>query len=234
MIGITLEQVIEAALDARVSSMWSALPGRVLSWSQTGTCSVQPIPALVQGDDTLTLPALSGVPIAYPAGAGGSVTYPLKAGDYVILIFSSSPLAAFRANGAEGDPGETRRFDLSDAWCIPIAGGAAPASATDRITIAQPSELDSKVQVGVSPALPPTWPAQVPAVPDAVVPPLAPGFRQVSGRAARTGDTIKIIVDEPTVTAFVAAMAAISAGAPVVPFDMVGTIASGSDVVEVL
>jgi hypothetical protein len=73
----------------------------------------------------------------------------------------------------------------------------------------------------------------VPATPDAIVPPLAPGLRQTSGRAARTGDTIKIIVDAATINAFIAGMAAVAAGAPVTPFDMVGVIASGSDVVEV-
>jgi hypothetical protein len=233
VIGITLEQVLDAALDARVASMWSALPGRVLAWSPTGTCSVQPFPATIIDGEETPLPALADVPIAYPAGAGGSITYPLEAGDYVLLIFSSSPLARFRSSGAEGDQGETRRFDLSDAWCIPMAGGAALTSATDRVTIGQPSALDAKVQVGATPVLPPTPPVQVPAIADPIVPPLAPGFRQPSGRAARTGDTIKIVVDQPTIEAFVAGMAAIAAGAPVTPFDMVGVIASGSDVVEV-
>ena len=233
MIGVTLEQVLDAALEARISSMWSALPARVLSWSTNGTCSVQPFPAMVQDDETMPLPSLSGVPVAYPAGAGGSITYPLEAGDYVLLIFSSSPLAAWRNNGNEGDPGETRRFDLSDAWCIPLASKTAPTSSTDRVIVKQPKALNNKVQIGAAPVLPPTPPAQVVATPDAIVPPLLPGFRQPSGRAARTGDTIKIIVDEPTVSAFVTAMAAIASGAPVVPFDMVGVIASGSDVVEV-
>lgn len=233
MIGVTLEQVIDEAINARIETMWSALPGVVLSWSTSGTASVQPFPAVNINGATESLPVLSNVPVAYPAGAGGSVTYPLRAGDKVILIFSSAPLATWRETGDEGDPVDVRRFDLSDAWCIPVAGGEAPTAQTDRVIIAQPDQANDKVQVGVVPLLPAIPPAQVPATPDGVVPPLAPGFRQTSGRAARTGDTIKIIVDQPTITAFVAAMAAVAAGAPVVPFDMVGVIASGSDVVEV-
>lgn len=233
MIGITLEQVIDEAITSRMQSVWTALPGVVVSWSNTGTATVQPFPAVDINGETQPLPMLAGIPVAYPAGAGGSMTYPLEAGDKVILIFSSLPLATWRETGDMGDPFDVRRHDLSDAWCIPVAGGTAPGSQIDRVTIAQPSAVDAKVQVGVLPLLPATPPAQVPATPDAVVPPLLPGFRQTSGRAARTGDTIKIIVDQPTVTAFVAAMAAIAAGAPVVPFDMIGAIASGSDVVEV-
>lgn len=233
MIGVTLEQVIDEAISARIETMWSALPGVVVSWSTSGTASVQPFPAVNINGATESLPLLTGVPVAYPAGAGGSVTYPLKAGDKVILIFSSAPLSTWRDTGDEGDPVDVRRFDLSDAWCIPVAGGSSPTAQADRVVIAQPDALNDKVQVGVVPVIPPTPPAQVPATPDAILPPLAPGFRQTSGRAARTGDTIKIIVDQPTITAFVAAMAAVAAGVPVTPFDMVGVIASGSDVVEV-
>lgn len=234
MIGLSLEEVLNDAIDGRLDNIWTALPGTVLAWDPSGTASVQPFPSITQDGESVPLPPLVSVPVAYPAGAGGSITYPLKAGDKVLLIFSTLPLATWRETDDTGNPVDTRRFDLSDAWCIPVAGGSAPTAQTDRMVIAQPDSLDNKVQLGVAPIVPPTPPVQVPAAPDAIIPPLAPGLRQESGRAARTGDTIKIVVDQPTVAAFVAAMAAIAAGAPVVPFDMTGAIASGSDVVEVM
>lgn len=233
MIGVTLEQVIDDAITNRLQGVWTALPGVVVSWSTSGRAAVQPFPGVLINGELQPLPVLTDVPVAYPAGAGGSITYPLEAGDKVILIFSSSPLALWRETGDEGDPFDVRRHDLSDAWCIPVAGGSAPTAQTDRVIVAQPSGQNDKLQIGVAPLLPATPPAQVPAVPDGVVPPLAPGLRQTSGRAARTGDTIKIIVDQPTVSNFIAGMAAIAAGLPVTPFDMTGCIASGSDIVEV-
>lgn len=230
MIGITLEQVLEAAIEARVASMWSALPGRVLSWSPSGTCSVQPFPAAVLNGETMPLPSLDGVPIAYPAGAGGSITYPLKAGDCVLLIFSSSPLARFRSDGAEGDQGESRRFDLSDAWCIPMAGGSSPTSATDRVTVAQPSAQNSKVQIGATPAVPPLPAVPVPLAPGPV---LLPGTMQPTGRAARTGDTVTVTLDAIAVGQLIAAMAIIAGGGVPPDIHAPGVIVSGSDIVEV-
>lgn len=233
MIGITLEQVIDEAITSRLQNVWTALPGVVVSWSTSGTASVQPFPGVLINGELQPLPVLTNVPVAYPAGAGGSVTYPLEAGDKVILIFSSSPLALWRDTGDEADPFDVRRHDLSDAWCIPVAGGSAPAAQADRVIVAQPSGQNDKLQLGVAPLLPATPPAQVPAVPDGIVPPLLPGLRQTSGRAARTGDAIKIIVDQTVVTNLIAGFAAVAAGVPVTPFDMTGCIASGSDIVEV-
>ena len=73
----------------------------------------------------------------------------------------------------------------------------------------------------------------VPSSPDAVAPPLPPFFRQASGRAARTGDTVKTTIDKPTIQAIIAGMAAIAGGGDPVPYEMSGAIASGSSVVEV-
>jgi hypothetical protein len=78
MIGITLEQVIDEAITSRLQNVWTALPGVVVSWSTSGTASVQPFPGVLINGELQSLPVLTDVPVAYPAGAGGSMTYPLE------------------------------------------------------------------------------------------------------------------------------------------------------------
>lgn len=229
MIGISLEQVIDEALTAKLATVWNALPATVTAWSPSGSVSVQPFPAVEVNGEIQAMPPLSNVPVAYPAGAGGSMTYPLRAGDTVLLIFSSASLAAYRETGSTGDPADVRRFDLSDAWCIPVAGGNAPTSQTDRVVIAQPDQLGNKVQVGVTPAaVPPVVP--VPLVPGPILP---PGTMQPAGRAARTGDAITVTLDAAAVAELVAAMAVIAAGGVPPDIHAPGVITTGSDVVEV-
>lgn len=229
MIGITLEQVIDDAISSRLANVWTALPATVTSWSPSGTVSVQPFPAVDLDGVAQAMPSLSSVPVAYPSGAGGSLTYPLRAGDTVILIFSSSPLATYRETGSTGDPVDVRRFDLSDAWCIPVAGGARPTAQTDRAILAQPDDTGSKVQVGVTPAVAPVV-VPVPLVPGPV---LAPGTMQPPGRAARTGDAVTVTLDAAAVAELVAAMAVIAGGGVPPDIHAPGVIVSGSDVVEV-
>lgn len=229
MIGYTLEQVIDDAMTRRLASVWTALPGTVVAWSTSGTATVQPFPAVEQDGEIQTMPTLSNIPVAYPAGSGGSLTYPLRSGDVVLIIFSTAPLAAYRETGSTGDPMETRRHDLSDAWCIPVAGGPTPTAQTNRAILAQPDDTGAKVQVGVVPAIvPPVVP--VPLVPGPV---LAPGTMQPSGRAARTGDSITVTLDANAVAELVAAMAIIAGGGVPPDIHAPGVIISGSDVVEV-
>lgn len=224
-----LAALIDQAIDSRSADLWTALPALVSGFdAASSTCTVTPFPSIYQDGEAVPLPALSGIPVAYPTGAGGSITWPLQAGDVVLVIFASASLAQYRTTGNTGDPQDTRRNDLSDAWAIPLAGGSAPASDTLNTTVAQADLLGAKVVVGATRAFVPVVP--VPLVPGPV---LAPGFMQPAGRAARTGDTVKIKIQAPEVAALIAAFAAVAAGTPVTPIEISGVIVSGSDFVEV-
>lgn len=205
MIGPTLEEVLDQVVTSRLQSVYTSLPGRVLAFNPlSSTCTVQPFPAIYQDGEAVDLPVLHGVPVGFPSGGGASITYPLTSGDVVLLVFASAPLGRYREEGAEGDPSDVRRFDLSDAWALPLAGGGQPAATTGRLVVTQPTL--GKVQVG-----------------DGLLTPAA----------ARVGDQITITMDAINVNLLVTAMAQIAATGTCVPFPLNGLITTGSSIVEV-
>ena len=231
MIGPTLEEVLDQVVTSRLQSVYTSLPGRVLAFNPlSSTCTVQPFPAIYQDGEAVDLPVLHGVPVGFPSGGGASITYPLTSGDVVLLVFASAPLGRYREDGAEGDPSDVRRFDLSDAWALPLAGGGQPAATIDRLTIEQPTGTFGigKVQVGVLSIAPPA--TLIDMINGPIVP---PGKMQLPGRAARCGDTVKVVLDEAAIISLIAQIAAIAAGLPVTSIEIPGIIASGSDFVEV-
>jgi hypothetical protein len=205
MIGPTLEEVLDQVVTSRLQSVYTSLPGRVLAFNPfSSTCTVQPFPAIYQDGEAVDLPVLHGVPVGFPSGGGASITYPLESGDVVMLVFASAPLGRYREDGAEGDPSDVRRFDLSDAWALPLAGGSQPSATTGRLVVTQPTL--GKVQVG-----------------DGLLTPAA----------ARVGDQITITMNSVNVNLLITAMAQIAATGTCVPFPLTGTITTGSNIVEV-
>lgn len=201
----TLEEVIDRAFDSRMSGVWTALPGRVKVFdAATSTATVQPFPSMFLAGEALAIPEIADVPVSYPQGGGASITYPLQPGDVVLLLFSTLPLSRYREEGADGNPVDTRRFDLSDAWAIPLAGGDQPGATAGRMVAAQPTL--GKVQIGTG---------------------------GVTPAAARVGDTVSIPMNTVTVGQLVSAMAQIAATGSCAPFNLAGTITSGSAIVEV-
>lgn len=207
-----LEDVIEQAMESRLAAVWTALPGRVKAFdAASSTCTVQPFPSVWEAGDAVAMPAIADVPVTYPSGGGSSMTWPLEAGDFVLLVFSTLPLGRFRADGADGNPVDTRRFDLSDAWALPLKSGNQPPATAGRTVIRQPTL--GKIQVGTG---------------------------GVTPAAARVGDSVGVVIGPTQGAAFQAWMldcvAWVTAGSPNPPpadFTLQGTIVSGSSTVEV-
>lgn len=119
-----LEQVIRMFLD----QVRTGLPGRIVSYDATAQkASVQILVQfgeIVAGDRVVQpIAPLADVPVIFIGGNGGKTrrTYPVVAGDLCWLMFSSSSMALFKAQGAPNgpvDPGDDTRHRLSDAVCI--------------------------------------------------------------------------------------------------------------------
>lgn len=149
----SLEQLLADAIESQTRDLWTSLPARVTAWSggTTPKVTVQPFPATYLDGEPVALPELGDVPVCYAGGAGGGIVYPLQAGDVVLLVFSSLPVGQFRNSGSEGDPGEIRHHDLSDAFALPLrCAGAGPSAAAGVLAVVRPTS--GKVKLGTTAA----------------------------------------------------------------------------------
>lgn len=119
------EEAMRIALDGRQSSLWTAMPGLIVSVDYAKmTCSVQPaIQGTISNPDGTTenvnLPVLVDVPIVYPGAKGYVLTFPLTAGDEVLVVFASRCIDSWWQSGGIQKAAEFRMHDLSDAFAIP-------------------------------------------------------------------------------------------------------------------
>lgn len=120
-----VEEALRTALDGRQSLIWTCLPAIVTAVDLTAmTCEAQPaIQGMVTDEDGSThpvnLPLLVDVPVCFPSAGGFIITFPMKAGDEVLVVFSSRCIDAWWQSGGVGRPIELRMHDLSDGFAIP-------------------------------------------------------------------------------------------------------------------
>lgn len=125
----TLAEVIRSAMDCRDLEFHTSLPCRVEKFDPaTQTADVKPLirrrfqnPDGTEIDESIAV--IPRVPIAWPRAGNFHITWPIKKGDLVEVIITEASRDNFQAgDGAEVDPDDFRRFDLSDAWAYPAAG----------------------------------------------------------------------------------------------------------------
>ncbi len=118
------EESLRLALESQQAQIWTALPGIVSGVDLSKqTVSVQPS---VQGSvsdssgniTNVNLPVLVDVPIVWPRAGGFALTFPIKAGDEVLVVFSSRCIDAWWQSGGVGQAAEVRMHDLSDGFAI--------------------------------------------------------------------------------------------------------------------
>lgn len=136
-----LSEILQAAMDARLSSAHVALPGKVLSYDSTKqTADVEVgvnrlVPTNVEGEfRSEKIPPVYAVPVCWPRGNGQHFAPGLAAGDGVLLVICDIDPSTWARTGGVSDPADLRRMDLSHAVCIPgfaPAGSALPPTAKD-------------------------------------------------------------------------------------------------------
>ena len=135
----TLAHVLDLAISGAMDEVRVALPGRVTAYnSSTQRVDVQPlVKDGFEAEDgtrqTTRLPVIPDVPVVFPGSGAFRVTFPISVGDNILLVFSSSSIARWKASGGEVDPGDDRHHQLSDAVAIPglQASPATNASTTN-------------------------------------------------------------------------------------------------------
>jgi len=117
----SLVAAIETTVLTLLTSVHTSLPGRIETYDfSKQRATVKPLIKKKFLDETvLELPILTNVPVVFPRTKQSGITFPLERGDGVLLIFSERSLERWKASGREVEPGDPRKFDLSDGIAIP-------------------------------------------------------------------------------------------------------------------
>lgn len=156
---ISMASVLREAFDSALLDVHVAMPGKVVTYDSS-RCVVDVLPMIrravqdrhgeVQHED---LPVIPNVPVAFGRGGGFSFTWPLNKGDFVLLVFNSSAIAAWREAGDVSDPVDLRRHDLSYPVAFPCISPDADVPPTEsNAARLEVSGNTTHVQVGDSTA----------------------------------------------------------------------------------
>lgn len=118
---VTLSQAIENTFMTLISNLHTCLPGRIETYDfKRQKATVKPlIKKKFFGGNISPLPILTNVPVVFPRTKKAGITFPLSRGDGVLIVFSERSLEAWYSSGDDSEPQDSRKFDLSDAICIP-------------------------------------------------------------------------------------------------------------------
>jgi hypothetical protein len=121
----SLTELFQAAIDARLTDLSVAIPGKVLAYDAAHqTVDVAPQVQRViftdDGEKTLeALPPVPAVPLAFPRGGGFHITFPMQVGDFVLIVFCDRSIDSWVASGDLADPGDLRAHHPSNAVAYP-------------------------------------------------------------------------------------------------------------------
>lgn len=121
MDGPSFAKIIEDAIENRIGSINTMLPGQVVKVDvPAGKCDVQPLIKRKYGDERVVdLPVITGVPIGFYRANKSLISLPVKIGDMVELRFSQRSLDIWKSKGGSVDPLDPRKFHLSDCIAYP-------------------------------------------------------------------------------------------------------------------
>lgn len=116
-----LATAIQNTFEALIAQLNTCLPGEIVTYDyKKKKASVKPlIKRLFLNGETLDLPVIHAVPVVFPGTASLGIHFPLKKGDPVLLVFSQRSLDKWLQSGEDVNPGDSRKFDLSDAVAFP-------------------------------------------------------------------------------------------------------------------
>ena len=118
----SFEETLQYFVDRRMVDVHVSMPGRVERYnSLTQRADVQPL--IRQGKtneetgerSVRRLPVVLNVPVVHEGSGGYRTTYPVAVGDIVHLLICETSIDRWKTANTEVDPGDDRRFNMSDA-----------------------------------------------------------------------------------------------------------------------
>lgn len=115
-----LSETIETSFKSMTEDFHTCMPGQIDNFDyKTNTAQIKPMLQKVYlNGDVLTLASLINVPVIFPRTARSGITFPLQKGDGVLLCFTERALELWKGTNSLSQPGDVRRFDISDAVAI--------------------------------------------------------------------------------------------------------------------
>lgn len=128
-----ISDYLQRFIDIELSQIYTSLPGQIETYDpETKKASVKPLMKKKMADNTeLDIPVIQDVSVLWPSTANAIIHFPLARGDKVLLLFSQRSLDNWQETGQSQVPDDPRKFDLTDAICIP---GFYPISDPGKIT----------------------------------------------------------------------------------------------------
>lgn len=116
---------VKVLIEGRLVDLHTCLPGIVEKYDAT-TKKADIKPAIkrkyIDGDELIDLPVIPNVPMCFYQTKTSLISMPVKVGDDVLIMFSERSIDEWKSSpgGISKDPGDTRKFNLSDAYAIPV------------------------------------------------------------------------------------------------------------------
>jgi hypothetical protein len=117
-----LNDFMREFLDYYFTQVHTSLPGAIVDYdAATRRATVQPSLKRRTGNkEYINFPLLIDVPVLFSGTKRWTIHFPLEENDEVAIFFSERALEAWKDVGQDGiEDSDPRRYDLSDAYCIP-------------------------------------------------------------------------------------------------------------------
>jgi len=117
----SLESVLAVAINTYLKDVHTILPGQIISFDPVEQLAdVQPELQRNIDSELVNLPVLSKIPVRFLKSGDFTITFPLKEGDEVSIYVIERSIDNWLEDGGIQSPNDTRKFDLSDAFIVPV------------------------------------------------------------------------------------------------------------------
>lgn len=113
--------IINRGIESYLENIYTCLPGKIESYDITKKkANVKPLVKKRIGNSTFSYPVVNEVPVIFPSTFSAIIHLPVKKGDGCLILFSKESLENYLKSALnEVEPGDKRKFSLSDAFCLP-------------------------------------------------------------------------------------------------------------------
>jgi DNA-binding transcriptional regulator of glucitol operon len=152
------QQIFTQALNARLASVWTTMPGIVQSFDPVKqTAEVKPAIRAVQFDQDgnstpVELPLLVDCPVIFPSGGGFTLTFPVALGNECVIFFGARCIDAWWQSGGVQNQAAMRMHDLSDGFVLVGVSSVPNVIANISTTATQLRSADGQTYVEVGPS----------------------------------------------------------------------------------